>query len=198
MALSLKETRAISGLADVLYEFLPGSGHAAWKGHVNFRTVAAKVGVGDLWPGGSKKPAIVFLLTHTFERERSSFQSLILEIVRSGIIYRQKQGNPITAGEIDQVNGHILELGFKFPELWDKDFRNSLHQTIAERAQAHVAQADSRHKEESAQRRHSQELAVLKEDFLRLANEPDRSKAGLALEKLLNRLFELFGRLCRK
>ena len=27
MALSLKETRAVTGLADVLYEFLPGSGN---------------------------------------------------------------------------------------------------------------------------------------------------------------------------
>jgi hypothetical protein len=29
---------------------LPGSGNAMWKVHVNFRTVAAKVGLGDLWP----------------------------------------------------------------------------------------------------------------------------------------------------
>ncbi len=35
-------------------------------------------------------------------------------------------------------------------------------------------------------------LTGSKEDFLRLAAEDDRNKAGLALEKLLNQLFELF------
>jgi hypothetical protein len=54
------------------------------------------------------------------------------------------------------------------------------------------AQATTRHKEPSSQQRCSQELAQLKEEFLRLATETDRSKAGLALEKLLNRLFGLF------
>jgi hypothetical protein len=38
----------------------------------------------------------------------------------------------------------------------------------------------------------SQVLAQLKEEFVRLAAEKDRNKAGLALEQLLNRLFELF------
>jgi hypothetical protein len=110
VALSLKETRAISGLADTLYEFLPGSGRAMWRGHVNFGTVAAKVGVGDFWQGGSKKPVINFLLSQTLEYRRGAFQNLILEIVRCGLIYRQKQHKPITITEIDDLNGHILEL----------------------------------------------------------------------------------------
>lgn len=46
--------------------------------------------------------------------------------------------------------------------------------------------------QQSQQQRHSQELAKLKEEFFRLATESDRSKAGLALEQLLNRLFEVF------
>jgi hypothetical protein len=50
------------------------------------------------------------------------------------------------------------------------------------------------HSEEqsSQQRRRSQVLDQLKEEFLCLASESDRSKAGLALEQLLNRLFEIF------
>jgi hypothetical protein len=55
------------------------------------------------------------------------------------------------------------------------------------------AQRDSQYKGESAQQLlRSQELAQLKEEFLRLATESDRNKAGLALERLLNRLFGLF------
>ena len=79
MALSLKDTRAISGIVDVLYDFLPGSGNAAWRGHVNFGTVATKVGVTSFWPGGSKKPAINALLSQTLEQRRSLFQSLVVE-----------------------------------------------------------------------------------------------------------------------
>ena len=39
----------------------------------------------------------------------------------------------------------------------------------------------------------SQVLRQLKDEFLQLAGQSDRSAAGLALEKLLNRLFLLFG-----
>jgi hypothetical protein len=44
---------------------------------------------------------------------------------------------------------------------------------------------------ESTQR--SRSLAELKDEFFRLASGTDRNKAGLTLEKLLNRLFELYG-----
>lgn len=59
----------------------------------------------------------------------------------------------------------------------------------------HAATAsDSRTQETAAQeRRHALELAQLKEEFHQLSVEADRNKAGLALERLLNRLFELFG-----
>src|SRR5882757_10050656 len=120
MPLTLKETRAISGLSDVLYDFLPGSGNSNWKGHVNFASVAAKVGLAEFWQGGSKKPAINALLSQTLQRKRGSFENLILEVIRGGIAYREKQGKPITTAEIDALNGHIYEVGFKFPDLWDK------------------------------------------------------------------------------
>jgi len=55
------------------------------------------------------------------------------------------------------------------------------------------AETVSRHKDQSSEQKHcSQVLAELKEEFFRLALESDRNKAGLALEQLLNRLFEIF------
>jgi hypothetical protein len=45
----------------------------------------------------------------------------------------------------------------------------------------------------SMARERSQALRELKDEFLRLAGDSDRNAAGLALEKLLNRLFTLFG-----
>ncbi|MEJ1965236.1 MAG: hypothetical protein WDO56_28360 [Gammaproteobacteria bacterium] len=191
MPLSLKETQGVTGLVEVLYEFLPGSGNAAWSGHVNFGTVAAKVGVGNFWPGGSKKLAISTLISQTLEYKRGSFQPLILEIVRSGIAYRERQGNPIKASEIDVLNGHIYEIGFKFPELWDRGFRDSLHQTTAERAEQSRREAEREQQELVRYVTRTEQLRQLKEQFLALSAEIDRSKAGLALEKLLNKLFEV-------
>jgi hypothetical protein len=193
MSLSLKDARAVSGLAGVLYDFLPGSGRAIWKGHVNFGTVATKVGLADFWPGGSKRPAIHALLAQTLEHKRGLFQPLVLEIVRSGIGYREKQGKPITAAEIDALNGHIYEIGFKFPELWDKTFRDSLRHTTAECAQNGVKQADGEQQKTSVRAQRSEELRQLKETFIALAVETDRQRAGLALEVLLNRLFTIYG-----
>ncbi len=54
-------------------------------------------------------------------------------------------------------------------------------------------QTDSRPKQPSSQQhQRSHALSQLREEFCRLAAEADRSKAGLALESLLNRLFALF------
>jgi hypothetical protein len=191
MALSLRETRAVSGLVDVLYDFLPGSGRATWKGHVNFGTVAAKVGLGDFWPGGSKKPAINALISQTLDQRRGQFETLIMEIVRSAVVYREKQGCPIAMAEIDALNGHIYEIGFKFPQLWDRGFRDSLGQTTAERGRQALREADVQYQESSQRATRSEELCRLKEEFLQLTAQTDRNAAGLALEGLLNRLFAI-------
>lgn len=52
-------------------------------------------------------------------------------------------------------------------------------------------QSQDRHQEAIDQKR-SEILRELKDEFLRLAAEKDRNAAGLALEKLLNRLFDAF------
>ena len=57
----------------------------------------------------------------------------------------------------------------------------------------------SQQKEQSSQQQQrSHVLEQLRDEFLRLAGESDRSKAGLALEQLLNRLFEIFELQARK
>jgi hypothetical protein len=94
--------------------------------------------------------------------------------------------------EVEKVNGHTLELGFKFPELWDQEFLRSLDQTTGERAREHFSQAEAQDKQQSSEQRCSEELVQLKEWFFELAADSDRRRAGLTLEKLLNRLFELF------
>lgn len=194
MALSLKESKAVRDLAEALYDFLPGSGNPGWKGHVSFRSVATKAGVGDFWQEGSKLPMLASLFERTLEQRRSRFEPLILDIVRAGLTYRQKRGNPVTPVEITKINGLILEIGFKFPDLWDRDFQASLQSDGTKRARERVEeQLNFEKSREIAVTARNAELAELKSNFLALHGVADRQKAGLALEKLLTRLFTLNG-----
>lgn len=192
--LSLKESRAVTALARYLYDFLPGSGYSKWKGHVSFKTIAEKVGVGDFWQSGSKLTMITTLLQHTLEQRRYLFEPLILEIVRAGIIYKEKQNNPLRPEDIDNLNGLILDLGFKFPDLWDPDFRNSLKLNGTQRAKELVDQAIKEERtKESAQSKKAKQILELKDKYFELCNYPNRQKAGLEFEKVLNRFFALHG-----
>jgi len=192
MTLPLKQSRAIAEMAELLYDFLPGSGSAKWMGHVSFKTVAEKVGVGDFWRPGSKIPMITGLLERTLDLRRGRFEPLVIEVVRAGLIYRQKHGIPVTPEEIDKLNGMILEVGFKFPDLWDPDFKASLRADGTTRAKQHMELALQQEKLRVTQRTNrSSELEELKREFFALHDDENRQNAGLQLEKVLNRLFDL-------
>lgn len=194
MALSLKKSKAVTEMANLLYDFLPGSGDAKWKGHVSFKTVSEKVGVGDFWQPGSKTPMLVALFQRTLEQRRGQFERLILEIVRAGLAYREKQGRPIKPSEIEQLNGLLLDVGFKFPDLWDPDFLASLRLDGARRAKERVEQAIAEDKvraEKESER--SSSLRSLRDEFFSLGQTTNAQAAGLAFEKILNRMFALHG-----
>lgn len=179
-------------MAGVLYDFLPGSGNPRWKGHISFSTVARDVGVGDFWQGGSKEPAIAMLLERTLKRRPQCFEALILAIVRHGIAYRQKQGRPVQRDDIDALNGLLLEIGFKFPDLWAPEFLDSLSGDPLARAQAIARGAVAVAGDTAAEAARTAALSDLRALFYTLAADPDRQAAGLALQNLLNDLFRLF------
>lgn len=190
----MKEFQAMTDMAEVLCNFLPGSGHSAWRGHISFKTVAENVGVGDFWQPGSKLPMLTALLQRTLEYRRSYFERLILEIVRNGITYRNKGDRPIGANEIERLNGHLLSVGFKFPDLWDRDFLNSLSMGSGERAKARVDEVISREQlKAAAESERAKALRETKEAFFQLHNETTPQVAGKKFERILNRLFELSG-----
>lgn len=194
MALKLKESRAVAEMADLLYGYLPGSGNVKWKGHVSFKSVAEKIGVAEFWQPGSKTPMITALLERTLEFRRGRFEPLILEIVRGGLIYRAKQGFPVKPEEIDKLNGLILELGFKLPDLWDPDFKASLAQDGSSRAKEHLEKAKTEESlRESHRSQRSLELEALKREFYSLHSNSNRQQVGFAFEKILNGMFRLHG-----
>jgi len=193
MVTSLKKAEAISNVAHLLYDFLPGSGRPDWKGHISFKSISQRLGLGQYWQEGSKEPAIRQLLHMTLEREPLLLEKLILEVVSAGIPYCKKNGKPIRSNQIKTLNGYLLELGLKFPPLWDKDFLSSVDGDSTKRAQ-NMVESELRSVELQATQITIRERKreELRDVFYELCREKNRQKAGLALERVLNELFEMF------
>ncbi|MCA9593746.1 MAG: hypothetical protein KC776_10565 [Myxococcales bacterium] len=194
MALSLKQSAGVQALAQAIRDFLPGSGARQWKGHVTFGTVARDLGVDDYWaPSGSKVPRLVRLFEGTLQHRPQQFEKLVLRIVREGLRYRSGKGDPVTPDEIKTINGHLIDVGFKFPDLWDESFLNALASDDRSRAQQNVEAAErDRESRASTSQQRQHTLLEMRGQLEQLFIETNRQKAGLDLEKLLNALFSTF------
>jgi hypothetical protein len=189
MSSSLHDAKAAADLARLFYDFLPGSGHGSWSGHVTFQTVATQADVGEFWTGGSKEPALARLLEQTLKLKRHRFEHLVLAIVSEGIKYRRSKRTEVREAEIRAVNRVIKDLGFKFPDLWDPAFLASLERDLAPSAEPPTAAVRY---EPTPLGVIQSELPALRAEFYRLNGAIDRQAAGIALEKLLNQLFHIF------
>jgi hypothetical protein len=72
--------------------------------NLSFPGVAAKLGLGRYWSGGSKLPAISHLLTATLETERGRFRPLVLAVVQQGMVYRRNK-DPVSREDIQTLAG---------------------------------------------------------------------------------------------
>jgi len=178
-ALTPREVQAVADLADVLYEFLPGTPHPRADRRLSFPGSATSAGVSEFWTGGSKRPAVAQLLRSTLEQRRGAFCKLIAAVVSNALIYRQKK-NPLTRTEIERVNELVRLLDFKIPELWDETFLRSLA-TDEVRSPAGTPSASPT----------ASTLAALRQDFLDLARLEPRQR-GYAFERTLTELFHVF------
>src|SRR6058998_383445 len=104
MNLTPQETQAVDELAAAIHDFLPGTAHPMTRVKIDYGTVATSVGVGNLWPGGSKQPAIEALIEATLQTRRDKFCPLMIRIVQEGLKYRNKKGGPITQEEMGRLN----------------------------------------------------------------------------------------------
>lgn len=174
----MKESSTVAGLANLLYDFLPGSGNNMTA----FPLAAQKVGVAEFWPGGSKLPAVTQLLTLTLERRRNKFCDLILEVVKQSMTWRGKR-EPLTRGEIDQLNTLLPGVGFKIPDLLDLAF-------LATLAGAPAAVASPAPAAPSAP--DPAKLATLARSLMDLSSLAPQPR-GFAFERFLRDLFEVYG-----
>lgn len=175
--LSFREAQAVEDLADLLYDFLPGSGNS----RTAFPLAAQQAGVGDLWLSGSKRPAIVGLLTLTLEQRRSQFTKLIVTILRQAMTYRRGKSNPLRRDEIDRLNSLLPGVRFKIPELLDPEFLRSFEtdspKTSSTRETVRLSET------------RAQALSTL---LMELSNLAPQIK-GLKFEGFLNEVFSEFG-----
>jgi hypothetical protein len=178
MPLSLPESQAINSLAELLYEFLPGTPHPYADQSISFAGVARQIGLGQYWSGGSKRPAITRLLELTLEYQRGKFCNLMLEIVRKGMIYRNNKGKPITREEINKVNDLIKRVNFKIPDLWNPTFLDGL---------------PSKQPVSPIQEQMSTTILVHLRDELMRISQLSPQERGYAFEKFLNELFAVLG-----
>jgi hypothetical protein len=178
MSTTLKQTQAISKIADVLYRFLPGSPYPYAAKDISFPGVAKKLGISNFWTGGSKKPAIIQLLQRTLESRRDKFCDLIVEIIKSGIVYLSNKVEPVTREEIDKLNQLIIEVDFKIPDLWDATFLNSLPSSYPTQKTEKI-------------RTNTETVERLKNELINLVNLKPQER-GFTFEKFLNGLFKKY------
>ena len=170
--LPFREAQAIEDLADLFYDFLPGSGN----NRTAFPIAATQAGVGDLWTPGSKRPSIVQLLTATLEHRRHLFTKLVVSVVRQAMTYRRGKGIPLRRDEIDRLNALLPNVSFKIPELLDLSFLDAL----AAAAKPATPQPTSGLSPERAQ-----SLAALLIEISKLVPQ----ERGFRFEGFLNELF---------
>ena len=174
MGNTLSENQTLSELAELLYNFLPGSGNASFS----YPVAAQRHNLGDYWIGGSKGPAILSLIERTFESKRQSFCPLILSIVKLSIPWRMRKSDPLSVREIDSLNQLLLRLQFKIPDLYDPVFRRNLAGSVQPPTPVQAAKP--------------QPNLELSKSILSIASLPPGPR-GFAFEKVLAELFCSFG-----
>ncbi len=181
--LTLKEIEAAAELAKAINSFLPGSAHPFSKTKVDFGIIAATIGVDSFWPGGSKLPAINTLLESTLKFRPDKFCPLIISIVKEGLKYRIKKGDPITQEEMNNINLIINRIGFKIPELVDSGFITNLPKERRGNSEIEVIPPTVVSKEK---------LAALEDCFLKISSYLPQQR-GYSFEKFLYELFDVYG-----
>lgn len=185
-ALSPREAKAVADLTAVLYRFLPGTPHPYDRVGASFPSVANRIGVGHLWPGGSKTPAIQHLLSQTLTHRRDKFCALILALVTEGLTKRAN--DPITKEEIELINTHVAIIGFKVPQLWDSAFLSSLPRQKSKKEDPTTDKRSASTLKTVDRAR----VSTLKANYLRVSAIPPQQR-GFEFEKFLHELFEIYG-----
>lgn len=183
MRLSLSESQAIHELAEHLYDFIPGKAHPFGDQSLSFEGIARSIGIGELWQGGSKLPAIESLLTQTLSDKRGKFCTLIVEVIRASMKYT---GFELTREKMDRLNKLVAQVGFKIPELHDRGFLEGLPKEQPDNQETASVQVVPEAKIEELKNRLPSLLGL------------SPTERGFEFERFLQELFEVHGLIPKK
>lgn len=184
MSGTLHEAQLVADLAAILADFLPGTPHPRANADLSFPGAARAAGLRHPWPGGSKTPALTQLLAATLRDDRGRFCPFLIAVAKRSVTYRRAK-TPLTREEVETVNGIVVHIGFKVPELHDRQFLDALpRRTATTPPPAAAAQPATR--PNAAER---QQLA----DGLLALYPLVPAPRGLAFERWLNALFAAYG-----
>lgn len=175
MPLTMKEATAATEIADLLYNFLPGSGNR----RTAFPLAAQEAGVGEYWQSGSKLPSLVQLLSATLEHRRNRFCPLISAIVRQSMTWRRGRNEPLAREEIEQLNALLLGVSFRIPELTDESFLGMLPRRDPPPVKAGAVGPDDA------------QLIKLSAQLIEISKLAPQPR-GFAFERFLKDLFEVY------
>ena len=172
-----RERQSVEDLASLLYNFLPGSGNR----RTAFPLAADAAGVGQYWVPGSKRPAIVGLLSATLQHQRHLFRPLIAQVVQQAMTWRQGKDDPLTREEMDRLNRLLADLSLEIPDLREANFLSSLPRQSGTKED--LPQATGLTENQAA------ELATEHLELSKLRPQP----RGYSFEKFLSKLFSAYG-----
>jgi hypothetical protein len=114
---------------------------------------------------------------------------LIEAIVRGGLKYRARKGNPMTRQDLAELNRLVIAFSFKIASLWDPAFAAGLPDAAPAPP---VVDASPQPTEPSTAKILAKSVEELLNRFLILNRMADRQRAGRELERLLHDLFDAF------
>lgn len=167
----------LGNVARILYDWLPGSAPPFGKVHT-FSDSARENGLERYWPGGSKLPALQYLLEGALLEHRLA--PLIITVAREGIKYRNKKGQPITRAEVEALSKALQELGYRISELHEPPFLNSLPTTGGFSHIRELTPSPS-------------EMASFLSKYAQMLQNLDCQSRGYELQGFLHDLFDVFG-----
>lgn len=184
MSGALHEAQLVADLAVALYDFLPGKPHPHADGDLSFPGAARAAGLRHPWPGGSKTPALTQLLAATLRDDRGRFCPFLVAVTQRAVTHRRNKA-PLTREEIDAVNDVVARIGFKVPELHDRQFLDALPRRAPAEAPPTAAVGPATGPNAAERQQLADRLLAL----YQLAPAP----RGLAFEGWLNALFAAYG-----
>jgi hypothetical protein len=170
MGIDLVRGKYITDLANTLYFWLPGSSPPFGKIYT-FGDIALEYGL--VWNGGSKLPALQYLLEQA--ESRSVLPKVVLTIVNQGLKYRNKKNKPVGRHDVETINSIMMKLGYKIPDLTDEKFLSSL--SSLDLTKIHVDHV---------------KLIDLNTEYYQMKINPDNQSRGYEFQSFLAELFKLW------